>query len=423
MVAKKLPGKEWEYRVYDKADRLLAQGPVYSPFGDGVKGWLFSKYDAFGRVVYTGYHAATPTTEVGRNIFQTTVDGATDYHEKKAVATIIDQVSVAYTNVIFPKTGVKILSVNYYDDYTFTGAPSSFPAIEGQQVITNVNELPTGSWTRVITTATEAQGTLSYLLYDYKERIVRSYTTNNFGGYTQIDTKYNFRGLPMSTKTYHKYKNNTVLKTIAQTFAYDKAERLLYQTHKVDNLEQVVVFQNIYDEPGRLKQKRVGGKMGINLRPREVQQSDLAVGPGISLESPVRTSFLQEINYTYNIRGWLTQVNEINNLEAGDFGKKALFAMKLNYNKLDSEGIVGIKKRYNGTITEQTWKTANDNVLRRYSYGYDAIDRLKTGVYQEPGGSTPITGVYNENMSYDLNGNILSLNRKGKGVGPGIALD
>ncbi|WP_413514053.1 DUF6443 domain-containing protein, partial [Myroides odoratus] len=424
LVAKKLPGKEWEYLVYDKADRLLAQGPVYSPFGDGAKGWLFSKYDIFGRVVYTGYYAGTPTTEAGRATFQTAVDAGADYHEKRAIATTIDQVAVMYTNVVFPKTGLKILGVNYYDDYTFTGAPSSFAAIEGQDVITKVKGLPTGSWIRVITTATEAQGTLSYQLYDYKERVLRSYKTNTLGGYTQVDAKYNFRGLATKTVTSHKYKNGVEPKVITQTFSYDKAERLLYQTHKIDNLDQVVVFQNVYDELGRLKQKRVGGKMGSNFRPIEVQQNNLVLdGPILATESPTRNTFLQEINYTYNIRGWLTQVNAPQDLEAGDFGKKSLFAMKLNYNKLDSEGVVGIKKLYNGNIAEQSWKTANDNVLRRYSYGYDAIDRLKTGVYQEPGGIAPVVGIYDEQLTYDNNGNILTLNRKGQGVANGIALD
>ncbi|EKB08412.1 hypothetical protein HMPREF9716_01231 [Myroides odoratus CIP 103059] len=110
-------------------------------------------------------------------------------------------------------------------------------------------------------------------------------------------------------------------------------------------------------------------------------------------------------------------------LVTGDFGKKALFAMKLNYNTLDSEGISGVKKLYNGNIAEQTWKTAQDNVLRRYSYAYDKVNRLKAGTYQELGGITPVIGLYDETMNYDANGNITSLNRKGRNVNTAIALD
>lgn len=51
LVEKKLPGKGWEYMVYDKADRLvLTQDENMRP----DKRWLFTKYDKFGRVIYTG---------------------------------------------------------------------------------------------------------------------------------------------------------------------------------------------------------------------------------------------------------------------------------------------------------------------------------------------------------------------------------
>ncbi|MCS4238491.1 RHS repeat-associated protein [Myroides gitamensis] len=424
LVAKKLPGKEWEFMVYDKADRLLAQGPVYSPFGDEAKGWMFSKYDAFGRVVYTGFYTGTPSTAAGRATFQGQVDTTVDFHEKKATVSTIDQVSVPYTNATMPKTAIKILGVNYYDDYGFAGAPAAIETIEAEEVITQVKGLPTGAWTRVITTANEAQGTLSYMLYDYKERVLRSYKTNTLGGYIQVDTKYNFRGLPTKTLTSHKYKNGVEPTTIEQRLYYDKAERLLYQTHKIGNADPVVLFENIYDELGRVKQKRIGGRETAILVTDPVIRPAALDSPIIKyINSTIRSSFLQELNYTYNIRGWLTQVNSTSNLEAGDFGKKALFAMKLNYNTLDSEGISGVKKLYNGNIAEQTWKTAQDNVLRRYSYAYDKVNRLKAGSYQEPGGITPIIGLYDEKMSYDANGNITYLNRKGRSVNTAIALD
>jgi hypothetical protein len=39
----KLPGKQWEFIVYDKLDRVTATGPALSPFSDtavGAVGWL-----------------------------------------------------------------------------------------------------------------------------------------------------------------------------------------------------------------------------------------------------------------------------------------------------------------------------------------------------------------------------------------------
>lgn len=50
-VEKKLPGKGWEYFVYDKQDRIVAvQDANLREKGQ----WGYTKYDQFGRVVITG---------------------------------------------------------------------------------------------------------------------------------------------------------------------------------------------------------------------------------------------------------------------------------------------------------------------------------------------------------------------------------
>src|SRR5690554_6484467 len=51
LVEKKLPGKGKEYMVYDKQDRLVATQDANLR---SENKWLFTKYDKFGRVVYTG---------------------------------------------------------------------------------------------------------------------------------------------------------------------------------------------------------------------------------------------------------------------------------------------------------------------------------------------------------------------------------
>ncbi|WP_435525634.1 DUF6443 domain-containing protein [Chryseobacterium indoltheticum] len=51
LVEKKLPGKGWEYMVYDNADRLIFMQDAAMHPSDK---WLFTKYDNFGRVIYTG---------------------------------------------------------------------------------------------------------------------------------------------------------------------------------------------------------------------------------------------------------------------------------------------------------------------------------------------------------------------------------
>ena len=122
---------------------------------------------------------------------------------------------------------------------------------------------------------------------------------------------------------------------------------------------------------------------------------------------------LQKVNYTYNIRGWLKDINDITNLQTGS-DPKDLFAFKLNYNNVQNEtGYTGTPL-YNGNIAETYWSTNSDGgVKRKYGYKYDNLNRLRESIYQKPGNVNPVPNSYNENLTYDKNGNILSLLRNG----------
>ncbi len=66
---------------------------------------------------------------------------------------------------------------------------------------------------------------------------------------------------------------------------------------------------------------------------------------------------------------------------------------------------------YNGNIAETFWSTATDGgFVRNYGYKYDNLNRLKDATYQKSG---QLTNMYNENLSYDKNGNIMNLSRYG----------
>ena len=103
---------------------------------------------------------------------------------------------------------------------------------------------------------------------------------------------------------------------------------------------------------------------------------------------------LQTVDYTYNVRGWLKQINDPASLG------NDLFAFKIGYNE-------GTNALYNGNISVTQWKTANtDNSLKSYDYTYDALNRITSGIDN--------TGNYNlANISYDKNGNITNLQRQG----------
>ncbi|WP_346986350.1 RHS repeat-associated core domain-containing protein [Chryseobacterium sp. POE27] len=58
------------------------------------------------------------------------------------------------------------------------------------------------------------------------------------------------------------------------------------------------------------------------------------------------------------------------------------------------------------------WKTASDGIYRRYVYQYDGLNRLTKGIYLTPNlASETQNHFFDEELSYNLNGNIKTLNR------------
>lgn len=129
---------------------------------------------------------------------------------------------------------------------------------------------------------------------------------------------------------------------------------------------------------------------------------------------------LQIINYAYNIRSWLTDINDISNMANGD-----LFAYKIRYTEklgLETPNTsypdYKVKPKYNGNIAEVDWISLTyadqspppATAAQRYGYVYDGLNRMKAGFYQNP--YNPGKGEYNEIVEeYDLNGNIGKLKR------------
>ena len=402
LVEKKLPGRQWEFIIYDNLDRVIATGPALSPFNDiTASGWLFTKYDVFGRVAYTGWMQAS-VTSAERNTLQAARNAQTSNlsEAKTASDNTVNGVAFRYTNQAWPTgSGWHVLTVNYYDSYAFPGAPAAFPDVEGQPVYYNLTVLPkglpTGSWTRVPETSTAVAGELSHSLYDHKARPVRTRILNHLGGYTQADTKLDFFGKVLYTVTEHKRTNADAALTVREDFAYSSQDRLLSRTHKVNNNPTELLSMNAYDELGQLISKKTGGQ-------------------DLSGNSP-----FQKVDYAYTVRGWLKGINDTGTLsKPGD--PLDLFAFRINYDRVENTTGYEVKPLYNGNIAETFWKAASDNYLRSYDHAYDAMNRLTRSFYQKEGAATHS---YNEDVQYDRNGNIKGLQRNGASdgaIGQGI---
>ena len=397
LVEKKLPGKGWEYMVYDRQDRLVATQDANMRLNTQ---WLFTKYDMFGRVAYTGI--ATGST---RTAEQTNADAAqSNYVERKtSIGFTQNGLDVYYgnpTNITsYPTTIATLLSVNYYDEYP-TGTAYLPATIESQTVITaTAQSTPSNSNAKISTKGLplasfvkniEDNGwTKTYTYYDLKARPIGTHSDNYLGGYTRTATKLTFSGKPEYNITYHKKADRSDMVTIKETFEYDNQERLVKHWHQVNNTgNNELLAENIYNEIGQLQAKKVGGN---NSTP------------------------LQTEDYGYNIRGWMTQINNPSNL--GD----DLFGYKIKYNQVDGLQIPNsnyqndkVLPKYNGNIAEIDWVTGTDYnpIQKKFGYVYDGLNRLVAGYYQPENNNSGKE--YFERLQYDVNGNITELKRSGR---------
>lgn len=391
LVEKKLPGKGWEYMVYDSQDRLVATQDANMRLNTQ---WLFTKYDMFGRVAYTGI--ATGSNRIAE---QTNAELAkSNYVERKtSVEFTQNGLDVYYgnpTNITsYPTNITTLLSVNYYDEYP-TGTAFLPTTIESQTVNSKTSQGTTGNANAKISTKglllasfvknIEDNGwTKTYTYYDLKARPIGTHSDNYLGGYTRTATKLTFSGKPEYTITYHKKADRSTMVTIKETFEYDNQERLVKHWHQVNNTgNNELLAENIYNEIGQLQAKKVGGNASTPL---------------------------QTVDYGYNIRGWMTRINA--NAD-GSLQTNKLFNYRIFYNTLNPDFTGGTVK-YNGNIAEVTWKTnysGADDKTRNYNYYYDSLNRLLNSTYSVSGAIND-QNYYNENLSYDLNGNIKTLKR------------
>lgn len=388
LVAKKLPGKQWEFIVYNKLDLPVATGPANNPFGNGTKGWLVTKYDALNRPIYTGWLSSIPATSEGRNIMLSNYNSQPDggLFESPGTGAVEDQaIPIHYTNNYFPKNIEILLTVTYYDDYRFSFAPSGFPiSVESQDATNKVKGLITGSWARILSTPNSLEAETSYTLYDSKVRPIRVFTQNYLGGYTQVDSKLDFMGKVLYTITRHKKTNSDNEIKIIDTFEYTPEDRLYMHKQQIDQQPEQLIALNNYDALGQLTTKYVGGTALTD------------------------SGALQKVDYTYNIRGWLKSINDIQGLKAGDgFPNLDQFSFKINYNDPTTATPL-----YNGNISETLWRSNTDDVLRKYDYAYDDLNRLNAATFSKPEASNYVNS-YGEMLDYDSNGNITNLERTG----------
>ena len=116
--------------------------------------------------------------------------------------------------------------------------------------------------------------------YDGKGRPIYTASKNEYLGITDINkTTYDFIGNILRNESTHQKGSNVPITTI-DVFTYDHQNRLLTQAQTIDNNPTEIIVKNSYDALGQLAQKTQGNG-------------------------------LQDVDYQYNIRGWLKQINDV----------------------------------------------------------------------------------------------------------------
>uniref|UniRef100_UPI002491868E RHS repeat-associated core domain-containing protein n=1 Tax=Tenacibaculum aiptasiae TaxID=426481 RepID=UPI002491868E len=515
LVEKRIPGKDWEYIVYDKLDR-----PVLTQDANlrAENKWLFTKYDALGRVAYTGTHLNLSIIDrvTMQNTFNSHNNIPSKFYEERTNS------GIHYNNSNFPSNDIELLTINYYDDYAFdrSGAALTVTNFDGKASTSNAKSLATGNKVRVLGTNNWIT-TVTY--YDEKARPIYVYSKNGYLQTTDIvESKLDdFTGRVLETKTTHKKTGHVDVVTV-DSFEYDYLDRLISQTQKINNQVSNRIVKNNYDELGQLTSKVVGNGVvkgykdvtsGISISgdmitktgsngwdaglatmgsiqtigfveyklPKKYmhfmvglseQNTDAYFGSisyaiynagtaiqvfekgelkGVFGNSELNDVFkierigntiyykknnitfytsqtqssgsllgdismysegaqikdlkivdnnkgLQTVDYKYNVRGWLKNINQDANND------NDLFNFSLKYNDITDAN----KRLYNGNISQTNWNTLNtDTSSRTYTYSYDALNRITVATGSLTHNYT-LSSVY-----YDKNGNITYLRRNG----------
>jgi len=271
---------------------------------------------------------------------------------------------------------------------------------------TQLKGLVTGTKTKVLGTSTYLY---SVNFYDDKGRVIQTQNTNITGGTDIAITQYSWVGQPVLTIAKNeKAGANSQASVVLTQITYDSLMRVVKIEKKVSNTKVnsgampgswTTELQNEYDALGQLKKKKLGA-------------------------AP-----LDSLTYDYNIRGWMLGMNR--NYVKDTTSTANWFGFDLGYDKTTFT-VNGSSKsyaaaQYNGNITGMLWRSTGDDMLRKYDFTYDAVNRLTGADFNQLNSSSFSKAAQIDfsvrGLSYDANGNILTMNQKGWKLGGSVTID
>lgn len=427
---KRVPGSDWVYIVYDNRDRvvLTQDGNQRAGATNVIKYWTFTKYDELNRPIATGIKDTTTTVQLTQAQMQSVVN---TYYSlipttkpwrrsgEQYVGNVAGNVH-GYTNKSYPVVTSAVtvnvqsyLTITYYDNYGFlslwtgdylykydslsqveNGATYTQSATEFKRVLGKVSGTKAKVMSGGITGGTVWLNSINY--YDENHRVVQVQSDNYRGGKDRISNLYNFGGQVLKSKSTHVRIVGAPMKIVRRRMEYDLGGRLIRIWHQVGSLTEFLLVHNTYNELGQLVDKKLHST------------------------TAGATDAKQSADYRYNIRGWLTSMNNsqlsndgVVNDDTGDF-----WGMNLGYNT--DVGVLNAAL-YNGNISAMKWSNyLGQGIVKEksHTFGYDAMNRITAATFKEKiisGWNAATNNGFSEPVyTYDLNGNIKTLTRHDK---------
>lgn len=276
LIRKKIPGKNPIHYHYDRLDRV-----ALSVDGNGTK--KFNKYDEQGRLIIAGIYNGTALPSSNMALFESRTTSDLGYT----------------TNQSFPTSNYEVHLANYYDSYDLdqNGSMSTSEAYyiyTGNTFSNNVDYDVSGELVaeKKLVLNENMSTTPDYIttryFYDEYRNVIQEKKINMLNGTDVIFNEYDFnKNLILSQRRNRVVlAGNTISTIILNRYEYDHRSRLIDTYRTINGGDEIHLSKNKYNSRNLLSQKKLGLTNGSNA--------------------------LQSIDYNYNIRNWLTDINNVN---------------------------------------------------------------------------------------------------------------
>ena len=385
IVVEKRPGSGERWLVYDARDRTVMSQDSLGRH-DGF--WIITKYDNLNRVDSTG-----KLVDPNNQSYHQGLAGVSSNYPAISGTGYTSYTRIFYDDYSWLPAGTPTLNANFSTKYVnnnnyFITAVNTGP-VYAQPLVSSV--MTKGAVTGAVTDIIGSSFNLYRVnFYDDRGRLLQTISTNFQAGRDTTTIQYDFTGKPLRKLLTHQDPASATPFSLALTKVnYDAGGRPTSSWMRLDNATaDQMIDSTVYNELGQAKVTNVG-------------------------------NFLESMEYDYTVRGWLNGINR--DYIAGTANH--FFGMELGYDKAASvaSGTVFSGLQFNGNIAGLVWKSAGDQVARKYDLSYDVNERLNEAIYKQ---SDPSSGWGNSkmdfsvhNLQYDANGNMLNMSQHGYKLG------